>query len=107
VNSVRPYLEARVGAAKVDDINITGVTRTAPDGAVTNTRDFQVYDGGWVPTAAGLVGVETPLFNRMTVGLETGLRYSGRLDASEGGFTNGDGASKWSVPVSLRGRYRF
>lgn len=107
VNSIRPYLEARAGVSKVDDISLTGVTRTTPDGVVTATRDFQVYDGGWVPTATGLIGVETPLFKRMTVGLETGLRYSGKLDAVENGFTNGDGASKWSVPVSLRGRYRF
>ena len=107
VNSVRPYIEARAGIAKVDDINVTAVTRRAPNGAVTNTRGYQVYDGGWVPTAAGLVGVETPLFNRMTIGLESGLRYSGKLDAVDGGFTNADGASKWSVPVSLRGRYRF
>ena len=107
VKSIRPYLEARAGLAKVDDINVSAVTRTAPNGAVTNTRGFQVYDGGWVPTAAGLVGVETPLFNRMTVGVETGLRYSGKLDAVEGGFAGADGASKWSVPVSLRGRYRF
>lgn len=113
VKSVRPYLEARAGVAKVDDINISAVTRTSPGGVVTNRADYTLYEGGWVPTAAGLVGVETPLFNRMTLGLETGLRYSGKLDAREPGFLNengfagADGGSKWSVPVSLRGRYRF
>jgi len=108
VNSIRPYLEARAGVAKVDDINISAVTRTSPGGVVTNRRGgYNVYDGGWVPTAAGFVGVETPLFNRMTVGLETGLRYSGKLDAVDGGFSGADGGSKWTVPVSLRGRYRF
>ncbi len=107
VNSVRPYLEARAGVAKVDDINISAVTRTSLGGVVTNRPGYRVYDGGWVPTAAGLVGVETPLFNRMTIGVETGLRYSGKLDAVDGGFAGADGASKWSVPVSLRGRYRF
>lgn len=108
INSVRPYVEARAGVAKVDDVTITDLTATSITGAVTNqTGSFGVYDGGWVPTAAGLVGVETPLFNRMTIGLESGLRYSGKLDAVEGGFAGADGGSKWSVPVSLRGRYRF
>jgi hypothetical protein len=107
VKSIRPYLEARAGVAKVDDINVSAVTRTSPGGVVTNRAGYGLYDGGWVPTAAGLVGVETPLFNRMTIGLESGLRYSGKLDAVDGGFAGADGASKWSVPVSLRGRYRF
>lgn len=107
VKSIRPYLEARAGISKVDDINISGVIGTSPAGVATNLTGYNVYEGGWVPTAAGLVGVETPLFNRMTVGVETGLRYSGKLDAADGGFAGADGASKWSVPVSLRGRYRF
>lgn len=107
LKSIRPYLEARGGIARVDDIDIRNVTLTSAAGVVTNGNDFQALDSDWVPTAAGLVGVETPLFKRMTVGLETGLRYSGRVDAVEGGFAGADSGSKWSVPVSLRGRYRF
>ncbi len=107
VRSVRPYVEGRLGATHVDDINIGQITRTSPGGVVTNRGSYRAYDGGWVPNAAGLVGVETPLFNRMTVGVETGIRYSGKLDAVPGGFAGENGGEKWSVPLSLRGRYRF
>lgn len=107
IKSIRPYLEARAGVARVDDIDIRNVTLTSAAGAVTAGNDFQALDASWVPTAAGLVGVETPLFNRMTIGLESGLRYSGKVDAVEGGFAGADSGSRWSVPVSLRGRYRF
>lgn len=107
VKSVRPYVEGRIGASHVDDINITGVTRASAAGAPTASPNFALYDSGWVPTAAGLVGVETPLFNRMTVGVETGLRYSGKLDRVNGGFAGDNGGGNWTIPVSLRGRYRF
>lgn len=107
LRSVRPYVEGRVGAARVDSINVTGVTQTDANGDITNRGNLALYEGGWVPTAAGLVGVETPLFNRMTVGIESGLRYSGRLGADNGSFATESGGGKWTVPVSLRGRYRF
>jgi len=110
LNSVRPYVEGKVGASHVDDIVLNNV---ANNGVATNAA-VSLYDGGWVPTAAGMVGVETPLFNRTTLGLETGVRYTGKLssdttDLSAGNVFAGsnNGSSSWTVPVMLRGRYRF
>ena len=109
VNSIRPYVEGRIGAAYVDDIGLNNVTRGAATAA-----DIALYDSTWVPTGAGLIGVETPVFNRFTMGVETGIRYNGKLDAADGGLTGGqpfaglnNGGDKWSVPLTLRGRYRF
>lgn len=118
LKSVRPYIEGKVGAAHVDAMrleNINGV------GGLVNPQtptSLAMYEGGWVPTAAGLVGMETPVFNRFTMGVETGIRYTGRPDsdgASIGapgtynarfaGINNG--GDRWSVPVTIRGRYRF
>jgi len=105
----RPYVEGKLGAAKVNDIDLTfSEAGTAGE----TTTGF--YDGGWVPTAGAMVGVETPIFKRGTLGLETGIRYSGALDSSNdvltqapqfGGTNNG--SEKWSVPLTVRGRYRF
>lgn len=106
----RPYVEGKLGAAYVDDINLISVEQGNP--ASSRTVDF--YDGGWVPTAAGMVGIETPLFNRTTIGLETGIRYTGQLDSASNlqaqapnlsGSNNG--SERWTVPVAIRGRYRF
>jgi len=111
VNSVRPYVEGRIGAANINDLRLTNATL----GGVA-TADQLIYDGGWVPTGAGLIGIETPVFNRFTMGLETGIRYTGKLDGHTSGGTFGVGgisegtngeSDKWSVPLMLRGRYRF
>ena len=71
-------------------------------------------DKSWVPTAAGLVGIETPVARYTTIGLETGLRYQGGLESDTsvlsagsqlGGLNNNN--SRLSIPLTLRGRYRF
>lgn len=96
-----PYAEARLGGAYVDDISVVqGAQRTA------------LYQGGWVPTGAAVVGFEVPAMNRFTVGLETGLRYQGRLSVANTPearvITNNRGTgSLVTVPLTLRGRYRF
>lgn len=96
-----PYIEGRLGGAYVDDISLNqGVQRTA------------LYNGGWVPTGAAMVGVEVPAYNRFTVGIETGLRYQGRLSAVNTATANSiTGArstgSLITVPLTLRGRYKF
>lgn len=117
LNSVRPYVEGKVGAAHVDSIgleNVRGVTATNP---LTPTS-LALYESGWVPTGAALVGVETPLFSRMTVGVETGVRYNGKPKSDNSDFgAPGDfntrysglnnGGDRWSIPLTIRGRYRF
>ena len=99
---VHPFIEGRIGGAYVDGVSLDqGVSRTA------------LFDSGWVPTGAAMVGFEAPTSNRFTVGMETGLRYQGRLGTSPQplsrdvtGSARASG-SVISVPVVLRGRYRF
>jgi hypothetical protein len=107
VNSVRPYVEGRVGASYVEDIDIQGAS-------IAPTTDIAFYEGGWTPTAAGLIGVETPFFGKSTIGVETGLRYTHKLDTDRSVLAAGsplagsnDAGEKWSIPLTLRGRYRF
>lgn len=110
VKALRPYVEGRIGASKVDDINV-GQLRL--NGGAAGPGTIAAYEGGWVPTASGLVGVEAPIFKQATLGLETGIRYRGSLnddntDLAGTAFAGANGGSEnWSVPVMLRGRYRF
>ena len=110
-NSVRPYVEARAGASRVGDI---GVVNTQLGGATFSAAEVPLYEDSWVGTAAGLIGVETPIARYTTIGLETGVRYQGGLKSDTsvlspgstlGGLNNNRG--RVSVPVTLRGRYRF
>lgn len=111
LNSVRPYVEARGGVSRINDI---GVANTQLGGATFSAAEIPLYKDSWVGTAAGLVGVETPLTKYSTIGLETGIRYQGGLKSDKsvlgagtqlGGLNNNRG--RVSVPLTLRGRYRF
>lgn len=116
VKSLRPYVEGRIGAQHVDDIALEGATITngANPAQPWLGGDVGFYEGGWVGTGAGLVGVEAPIFKRATLGLETGIRYTGGLKTDTTDLGPGvplagtnNGSDNWSVPVMLRGRYRF
>ncbi len=107
----KPYVEGRVGGAYIDDIALNDVRlSTSP---ATANRNFSFIEGGWVPTGAALIGVERPISSNAMLGLETGIRYSGGLDddtiapASTALAGAAQYEERWSVPVSLRGRYRF
>lgn len=111
LDSVRPYVEGRLGASRVNDISLNNATING--NAITGGQ-VRLYEDSWVPTAAGLVGVETPIARYATIGLETGLRYQGGLKSDNrqlgpgtalGGLNNNNG--RVSVPLTLRGRYRF
>lgn len=112
LRSVRPYLEARVGTSRINDISIEQATL---DGVAVNGGQIAFYDDTWVASGSGLIGLETPLTQYSTIALETGLRYRGDLDADNtdiagpAAFLAGanDGGSALSVPVMIRGRYRF
>jgi len=111
LRSVRPYVEGKLGAAHVDDIALSNAQL---GGDVYNGGSVRLYESGWVPTAAGMVGFETPMFKRATVGVETGLRYTGKLATDTSDLSAGvplaganNGSDSWTVPVMLRGRYRF
>ncbi|WP_298918021.1 hypothetical protein [uncultured Algimonas sp.] len=108
VRSLRPYIEARVGAAYQDSVYIDN----AAVGGDALGR-VALKESGWVPSAAGLIGVETPLTRFSTIGLETGIRYTGKTDAVDDNFGPApfeglaEGGERISVPLMLRGRYRF
>ena len=111
LKSFRPYVEGRIGVSHVDDIRLVGADLA---GAPFNGGTIPLYEDSWVPTAAGLVGIETPVARYTTIGLETGLRYQGGLESDTsvlaagtdiGGLNNNRG--RYSIPLTLRGRYRF
>lgn len=111
LNSVRPYVEARGGVSRVDDISVVG---TQLGGATFSADAVPLYKNSWVGSAAGLIGVETPLTKYSTIGLETGVRYQGGLRSDNevlaagttlGGLNNN--RARVTVPLTLRGRYRF
>lgn len=108
LRSVQPYLEGRVGFTKTNDL--IGENVMIGGGAAP---DIALYEGRVVPTASALFGVEKPLSRHFSVGMETGLRYNAKSssdDTDTGGTIfaemNND-SSRWSVPVQIRGRYRF
>lgn len=117
VKALRPYVEGRVGASKVEDITLENARTVGAVMGPVNGGTINMYEGGWVPTAAGLVGVEAPIFKHATLGLETGIRYRGELTSDETHLSPGgslpaltglnNGSENWTVPVMLRGRYRF
>lgn len=106
----RPYVEGRLGASNVSDISLA----YRQPGVAGSQGVTPFYEGGWVPNGAALVGVETPLFKRGTLGLETGVRYQGALDSAPGllaaapqfGGAN-NGSERVTIPLTVRGRYRF
>lgn len=107
----RPYVEGRIGAAQLDDIEIENAQL---GGVAYNNGTIPFYEGGTVGTAAGLVGFEAPVFDRMTLGLETGVRYMSKPSSDDAFLAGGNpiagannGGDTWTVPVTIRGRYRF
>lgn len=110
VRSLRPYVEGRVGAAYQDAVFMENAQL---GGANIGTGRLAFSDSGWVPSAAGLVGLETPLTRYSTIGVETGIRYTGSPDANTTTFGPGqfqnlnNSDARISVPLMLRGRYRF
>jgi len=113
LKSIRPYVEGKLGAAYLDDITLNNVTTTTGT-TVANVADLPFYEGGWVPTAAGMIGFETPVAKYTTIGLETGLRYTASPKTDQSAILPGtalagtnNGGARYSVPVMLRGRYRF
>lgn len=111
LRSIRPYAEAKVGASRVKEINLENAQYM---GAAYNGGTVGLYEASWVPTAAGMVGIEAPVFKRATLGLETGIRYTGTPKSNTTDLNGAhplsgvnNGGSSLTVPVMLRGRYRF
>jgi len=107
--SVQPYLEGRMGIARTSDIALNNVQI---NGVAAVPPTTGMYEGRYIPTASALVGLEKPISRHMSIGVESGIRYMGKGDsddASIGGNFAGmnNGSSRWSIPLQIRGRYRF
>lgn len=93
---LRPFVGATIGAAFIDDI------------AIDNGGPAVVInDAGWSATASATGGFEMPISPTASLALESGVRWSGAQDRSTIGAAFGDDNSRLSVPVTLRGRFRF
>lgn len=111
VNSLRPYVEGRAGVTRIRDIEFVN----SDDSATILPGTTPFIDGSWVPTATGLVGLETPVSKYLTMGIETGVRWTGAPDSDNSVLgagvplagTNNFGRNTLSVPLQIRGRYRF
>ena len=111
LKSIRPYVEAKLGVARVEDLSLEN---TQLAGAAFSAAPIPLTDSDWVGSAAGLFGVETPIARYTTLALESGIRYTQSPSSDNSvlapgtalaGINNGGG--RLSIPVMLRGRYRF
>lgn len=93
---LRPFVGATIGAAFIDDIAIDN------GGPAT-----VINDAGWSATASATGGFEMPLSPTSSLALESGIRWADAQDRSAFGATLGADNSRLSVPVTLRGRFRF
>jgi len=109
LRGVTPYIEGRVGVASVSDVTMQNMSING----LPPVADFALYKGKMGVTASALVGFEKPISRKMSIGFETGVRYMGGLSEDNtittGTFLEGanQGGSRWSVPLQIRGRYRF
>jgi hypothetical protein len=94
---LRPFVGATVGATYIDDISIDN-----------GGPAFLLNEAGWSATASATGGFEMPISQTASLALESGIRWEGSQDraaAATPGF--GEDNSRLSVPVTLRGRFRF
>ena len=107
--SARPFVGARIGAARVNEIR---ATFEIPDAAIT-IPDAAFYDKGWVASAGLDVGVIVPIGETFSVTLASGVRYIADLkddDSAIGGLglaSINDTGSRVSFPLTLAARWDF
>ena len=98
MSGVRPYVQGTAGFTHNQAVNLVQDSATLAPAAL-NTQQY--IDGGWTPTASGMVGAEMQVGPTMAVGVETGVRWRDDLN------TNIQSDDRWSIPVQLRGRVSF
>ena len=105
----RPFVGARAGAVRVDEIR---ATFEIPDAGIT-IADAPFYESGWIATGGLDLGVIMPVSERFSVTLASGVRYIADLkddDSAIGGLglaAINDTGSRFSVPVTLSARWDF
>lgn len=105
---VAPYVSALAGFRRVEAIP---GTFSVPAAGVT-LPDTPFFDDSTVPVFGGDVGVLFAMSPRVSLGVETGVRYHTDLSDIEGlagtGLENlNDAGSRWSVPISGVVRFGF
>lgn len=107
--STRPFVGARAGATRVNDIR---ATFEIPDAGIT-IAGAPFYKSGWVASAGLDVGVLVPVSETFSVTVASGLRYAGDLkddDSAIGGLGLAginDTGSRLSVPLTVSARWDF
>lgn len=98
IGGFRPYVGATAGFTHTDSITIAQDSATLlPAGS--NVQQY--VDGGWNPTASGVVGAEWQAGPRTALGIETGIRWNDNLNTPD------KTDDSFSIPVRLRGRVSF
>jgi hypothetical protein len=97
----RPYVGATAGFTHTSDVTGTYSSNAFNGGTGGSDPAINYVDGGWSPTASGVIGAEMAVGPRSAIGVETGIRWSDDLDT----LTKSD--DRISIPVSLRGRVSF
>lgn len=108
-SALQPYIAGRVGAAFTDEIR---ATFTIPAAAIA-LNNVAFYDESTAFMIGADVGVSYAVSERVTLGAETGLRYTSSLednDSAIGGLglaSINDEGDRLSVPVLIRARVVF
>lgn len=100
LTGLRPYVGVSGGFTHTNDLTLTQ-TSAAFNGGAGGSESQQYVEGGWTPTAAGVIGAEYQVGARTAIGVETGIRWTDDLQ------TNVQSDDRWQVPVRLRGRVSF
>lgn len=109
MGGIVPYVGGAVGLQFVDEIT---ATFTVP-GTAIRLPDTAFYEETTAVSLALNVGAFVPLDDTAAIGIETGVRYQTDLeddDSALGGLglaAINDEGERWSVPVTVRLRYRF
>lgn len=97
---LRPYIGVTGGFTHTNDVSVTQ-TSQAFNGGTGGSETQKYIDGGWNPTASGVIGAEYQVGARAAIGVEAGIRWTDDL------ATNVQSDDRWQVPVKLRGRISF
>jgi hypothetical protein len=111
--AVSPYVGANVGIKQVNSIGATVSSAGFAGAGLPAQFDAEWYSDSIVPTGQLTIGAEWRASRNFAIGLETGVRYTGDLDAGNTVLANvgwdeaRGSADNISIPVTLRGRFKF
>lgn len=111
--AVSPYIGANIGIKHVKSIGAQFSSTGFPGAGLPASFHAELYQDDYVPTGQITVGAEWRATRNFAIGLETGVRYTGELSdgntvLSDVGWEEAQGDTKnISIPVTLRGRFKF